>query len=57
MAKRGRDDAMLSSTYPVDGSASEVITQMPTLKLSPVTVDLLVFHLFVEQLIVKLLHL
>ena len=43
---------MLSSTYPIDGSASEVITQMLTLKSSPVTVDLLVFHLFVEQLIV-----
>ena len=52
MAKRGRDDAMLSSTYPIDRSASEEIAQMLTLKSSPVTVDLLVFHLFVEQLIV-----
>ena len=49
MANHGRDDAMLSSAYPVHGSASEEIAQMLTCKSSPVTVDLLVFHLFVEQ--------
>ena len=53
MAKRGRDSAMLSSAYPVQGSASEVNCSNTDAQVVSCHRYLVVFHLyFVEQLTV-----
>ena len=56
MAKRSRDDAMLASTYPVQGSASEVNHLGANTQVVSCHRYLVVSHLFVEQLASRLLY-
>lgn len=49
-AKRGRDNALLSSAYPVHGLASEVNCSDADAQVVPVTAILLSLSIYVEQL-------
>ena len=56
IAKRGRDDAMLASTYPVQGSASEVNHSGADAQVVSCHRYLVISHLFVEKLASRLLY-
>ena len=50
IAKRGRDNAILSSTYPVQGSASEANRSDADAQVVSCHCYLVIFHLLPEQL-------
>ena len=56
IAKRSRDDAMLASTYPVQGSANEVNHSGANIQVVSCHRYLVISHLFVEELASRLLY-